>query len=80
MKIFLNTNQFSRKTSEQTRLLKNVATSDKILLTMTICEDMLVVVYYCLYITQFQDVIGFINIHYENRISDFLFTHNMNDN
>ena len=36
--------------------------------------------YYCLYITQFHYVIGFINILYENRISDSLFTHNRNDN
>ena len=36
--------------------------------------------YCCLYITQFHDVIGFINILYENRISDFLFTHSRNDN
>ena len=33
--------------------------------------------HYCLYITQFHDVIGFINILYENRISVFLFTHNL---
>ena len=36
--------------------------------------------HFCLYIKQFHDVIGFINIIYENRISDFLFTHYRNDN
>ena len=35
--------------------------------------------HYCLYKTQFQDI-SFINILYEKGISDFLFTHNRNDN